>query len=177
MPKQKSLYEYRSLFWDKITQVESVIEQMLEGLFGYHSKGFIHRDVKLQNIVIDKELKRICFIDFGTSTTFVAIKDDIAYWDAEKPVMGYEGTKAFMAPEINNCAGYGPKIDVFSCGICCLQLLAAAVGKFTAFHSKKVVTKETITAFFEEHNISHYAEFVMRLIENEPKGRFSAREE
>jgi len=70
-------------------QVKSLIKDIVLGILHVHKNGFVHRDIKAENCIIDKQLNcRI--IDFGLSQTCDQIYK-------EKLVVG---TKLYMAPEI-----------------------------------------------------------------------------
>ena len=73
------------------------IHQVLYGLTYMHEKDFIHRDLKMENVMVDKYIKEdgtlgmnCKLVDFGFATT---IKDE------EKLNLAL-GTPLYMAPEI-----------------------------------------------------------------------------
>lgn len=62
---------------------------MLEGLNYIHSKQIIHRDIKLDNILLDENLNcKIC--DFGVSRIM----------EPEEIIKEKCGTPAYLAPEV-----------------------------------------------------------------------------
>lgn len=71
-----------------------------------HGKKIAHRDLKLENILIDEQLN-LKVADFG----FAAIhKID--------KLKSYRGTMTYMAPEIKEGKVYdGTQIDIFSLGV------------------------------------------------------------
>ena len=84
-----------------------MFEGILSALGHIHSKGILHRDIKLDNILIDKHGKiKLC--DFGVS------------WKMPEKGKVYEhiGTPAYLAPEIIKEKGYnGFGADVWSLGV------------------------------------------------------------
>jgi serine/threonine-protein kinase OSR1/STK39 len=69
--------------------VASLLKQILIGLEYFHSKGFIHRDIKGENILVGQNGK--CYLsDFGISTSVKA---------GEKK-LEFTGSPCWMAPEV-----------------------------------------------------------------------------
>eukprot|EP00826_Nyctotherus_ovalis_P037573 TRINITY_DN3435_c0_g3_i1.p1 TRINITY_DN3435_c0_g3~~TRINITY_DN3435_c0_g3_i1.p1 ORF type:complete len:828 (+),score=213.76 TRINITY_DN3435_c0_g3_i1:497-2980(+) len=94
-----------------------ILKKLLEGLHHCHSRGVIHRDIKLDNVLLNKfgELK-IC--DFGVSR--VVPKD--------RPMTEQCGTPAYIAPEILKGAGYeGFAADIWSAGVALYAMLYGTV--------------------------------------------------
>lgn len=68
--------------------------QMLDVLDHMHSNGIVHRDLKLENILLDDQMN-IKVADFGYSS-YVNIKN----------LKSYRGTMSYMAPEIKERKEY-----------------------------------------------------------------------
>lgn len=82
------------------------IKQLLDVLDHIQSKGVVHRDLKLENILLDDQLN-IKVADFGFAT----------YKHINK-LNSYRGTLTYMAPEIKEGKEYdGRKVDIFSSGV------------------------------------------------------------
>ena len=82
-------------------------QQMIKGLNFLHLKGVIHRDIKLENILLTKEEKPVVKIaDFS-----------LAEFYKHKSLRTKCGTPGFMAPEIFNNDVYDERVDIFSAGI------------------------------------------------------------
>jgi serine/threonine protein kinase len=91
--------------------------QIIDGLRYMHSKGILHRDVKLDNILLDESGKlKIC--DFGVSR----------FWKPGQLMTEQWGTPAYIAPEILRGRGYtGFGIDVWSAGVVLYAMLYGSV--------------------------------------------------
>ncbi|KAH9544945.1 hypothetical protein CY35_12G021600 [Sphagnum magellanicum] len=80
----------------------------------------IHRDIKLKNILLDKEWNPK-IADFGTVQLF---PDDITNLCMSRSMVA--GTRGYMAPEINktSCHRINEKVDVYSFGIVVLEIIS-----------------------------------------------------
>lgn len=94
-------------------------KQLIEGLaYLHHSKLIVHRDIKLDNILLDANGK-IKIADFGVSRQVTT--------DTER-MSEQCGTPAYIAPEILRDKGYeGFKVDVWSAGVCLYAMLIGTV--------------------------------------------------
>lgn len=96
--------------------VARIISQVLLTLGHCHQQGIVHRDVKLDNLMLGSVPLRgqpdCRLIDFGFSARSSPLPMDIL------------GTPAYMAPEVRRGEGYTPKADVWSLGVCALELLS-----------------------------------------------------
>ncbi|XP_031747365.1 serine/threonine-protein kinase N1-like isoform X2 [Xenopus tropicalis] len=77
------------------------------GLEALHQLGIVHRDLKLENLLLDRD-GYLKIVDFGLS------KDRFGYSDRTKTMCG---TKTYMAPEIYLKLGYGMAADWWALGI------------------------------------------------------------
>lgn len=89
------------------------MEQFTEVIGYIHSKDVVHRDLKLENTLIDDNLN-IVVADFGFAT-FRKVRE----------LTSYKGTMTYMAPEIKEHKVYdGKAADVFSLGVILFTLVA-----------------------------------------------------
>ena len=88
-----------------------IFYKILQGIKVIHDNGICHRDIKIDNILLDDEFNiKIC--DFGFSSYNKKFQDD-----------EYFGTKKYIAPEIVKGMEYdGIKADIFSLGVLLFNL-------------------------------------------------------
>jgi len=111
-----SLYTYlKSQPNKKLNEPEAkrIFRQITEALHYCHKKCITHRDIKLENLLMDEE-KNIKLIDFGFST---CMSND------QKSKM-FCGTPSYMSPEIVLKKEYcGPPADIWALGVLLFALL------------------------------------------------------
>ncbi|KIY50817.1 kinase-like protein, partial [Fistulina hepatica ATCC 64428] len=90
--------------------------QLLGALSSIHMKGIIHRDVKLDNCLIDRN-GYLVLADFGEQR--VCLRQEYIPFMATRLC----GTAEYMAPEL--CAGlpYAFQVDVWAASICLFEML------------------------------------------------------
>lgn len=93
--------------------------QILEGVNHCHDRLIVHRDLKLENLLLDRSQEKIKIIDFG----FAA---QVANKDAK--LRAFCGTPSYMAPEIIRGDGYsGFSADVWALGVVIFALLVGSL--------------------------------------------------
>ncbi len=92
-----------------------ILQEMLRGLSYAHSNKVLHRDIKPDNIMVEKKSAMIKLTDFGLAT-------GESFKDLTRPG-GYIGTVAYLAPEI--IKGEKPSIqsDIYSVGLTFCEML------------------------------------------------------
>lgn len=83
--------------------------QILLALECLHREGFMYRDLKPDNIMIDKD-GNIKLMDFGLSTS-----EQISY--------DFCGTPEYLSPEIFSGEGYGREIDFWGFGLVLVEMI------------------------------------------------------
>ncbi|MFI5269110.1 MAG: protein kinase, partial [Chloroflexota bacterium] len=95
----------------------AIARQVAEALAYAHSQGIVHRDIKPQNVLIDKS-GRAKVTDFG-----IAKSSDIT-----RTVTGtILGTPSFMAPEVAAGEPVTPSADIYGLGVVLYQMLTGHV--------------------------------------------------
>ncbi|KAH7675139.1 Non-specific serine/threonine protein kinase protein [Dioscorea alata] len=91
-------------------------QQLVSALRFCHARGVSHRDVKPQNLLLDRD-GNLKISDFGLSALPEHVKDGLLHTAC--------GTPAYTAPEVIRRKGYdGAKADAWSCGVILFVLLA-----------------------------------------------------
>uniref|UniRef100_A0A7S0NUL0 Protein kinase domain-containing protein n=1 Tax=Calcidiscus leptoporus TaxID=127549 RepID=A0A7S0NUL0_9EUKA len=119
--------------FDRLTDAGSLTEGstrpyavgLLSALNHCHCKGLVHRDVKLDNVLLSAEDPfGVKLIDFGLAVQ-VPLKDDGSFLPDHRIYDGV-GTKSYKAPEIfAPRSGYeAPPVDSWALGITLFSLLA-----------------------------------------------------
>lgn len=95
-----------------------ILLEAAQGLRYLHSVNLIHRDVKLDNILIDVD-HHAKVADFGISKT-----------NDSKMHTKYVGTSYYMAPEVTLSGLYSFKCDIFSFGIILFEVITENLEPF-----------------------------------------------
>ena len=108
---------------EELHKLLDVATQIADGLQAAHAAGFLHRDLKPDNILITKE-GRVKILDFGVAKSIAPPKDSEA--TLVKSITGkgvVVGTPAYMSPEqVRGEAGLDPRSDQFSFGLVLYEL-------------------------------------------------------
>lgn len=90
----------------------SLFSQILKAMTYMHKLGVAHRDLKLENILVDENFN-VKIADFGFAT-----------YENVKKLESFKGTKTYMAPEIREQKVYnGKKSDIFAAGVILFTLV------------------------------------------------------
>jgi len=125
--------------------VVDIMKQIIRAVKYCHRKELVHRDIKLANILIDKNMK-IKLTDFGLCALMEESYDGYFYDTA--------GTPRYTAPEILEENGYDESIDVWGIGIILFILLTGAY-PFTGSERKKIFKRiKTKNIDYDKYDIT-----------------------
>ena len=113
-------------------QVQKIFAQLVGAVSYVHAQNCVHRDLKLENILLDKN-EDVKLVDFGFTRE---------YEGRTNHLQTFCGTVCYAAPEMLKGEKYaGEKVDVWSLGIILYALLA---GELPFDDDDDMVTKQKI---------------------------------
>lgn len=144
------------------------LQALLRALKSIHDSGFVHRDLKPDNILLRKQddPESVVLIDFG-----------LAFQNGS-PTSRCVGTAGYMAPEIFNHEPYDEKIDVYSTG----AIFFNAITGEKLFHGSSVKeimsqNRNSCVHFYRVlmfmRSLEEERELVLKMLVNSPKERIS----
>ena len=175
--KEGELFSYIKNKYSE-NQLAVLFYQVFSGLWYLHDHKIIHRDMKLENIMISKkekdntsgeELFWVKIIDFGTAKIFEKNKK-------EKDVVG---SSYYIAPEVLR-QNYNEKCDTWSVGVI-LYMMLVGRAPFDGKDDEEIITKISSGEYNnKEPNLLKHSEevrdLVKRLLQKDINKRYSAKE-
>lgn len=153
-----------------------IIRQVLEGVAYLHRKGIVHRDLKLENLLLvdDSPKAHIKIADFGLSKVF----------SKDTTLSTVCGSPQYMAPELlmmgDQVQEYSPAVDVWSVGVI-LFILLAGYSPFDDQNDAALFAKIKTGKYDDDDpiwdNVSEGAkDLVARMLTVDAEARLSAQE-
>lgn len=94
-----------------------LFSQLISGVWYIHQKKIVHRDLKLENLLLDRN-RNVIITDFGFANRFEHRADDLMQTSC--------GSPCYAAPELVISEGLyvGSAVDIWSCGVILYAMLA-----------------------------------------------------
>ncbi|XP_034756494.1 hormonally up-regulated neu tumor-associated kinase homolog [Etheostoma cragini] len=148
-------------------EVRRYTRQILSAVEHLHKHGIVHRDLKIENFLLD-EHNNIKIVDFGLSNTLKAESLSLELLNTQC------GSPAYAAPELLAHRKYGPKVDVWSVGVSMFAMLTGTlpftVEPFNIKHLHQKMVNGEISSIPGDISKGAVA-FVLSLLEPDPAKR------
>lgn len=152
------------------SQARFYFHQLIDALDYMHKKGYKHRDVKLENILLDNDFN-MKLADFGFAT-----KEDVSY--------KRKGTIGYMAPEVLAHEPYkGAEADIFAAAVILFILVTKHPPFIRADSSDRYYNKiimGNLGKFWAVHNdldlSENFIDLISKMLNNEPEDRLTIEE-
>ncbi len=145
----------------------SIFTQLAAGLAALHAAGVIHRDIKPNNVMLDRSGPElcVCIMDFGLAR----LHDNDATLNGMQ-VSIYAGTPGYMAPEV--LAGQGPSqaADLFALGVLMHRVLTGERPRFSSL----TLAAEPTEALDRAPVPARFVHAVKEFLSNDPSRRAEA---
>lgn len=143
-----------------------ITREVLQGLMFLHSHGYIHRDVKCENLLFGQD-GQVKLADFGlTANTRHLNKERL-------------GTSKWMAPEVIREVPYDEKIDLWSLGITVIEMMDRVPPHYAIRDENEffnVALSDPSPTFTYSYPSMYMRGLVAWLLEESPESRPNARD-
>ncbi|CAD8141731.1 unnamed protein product [Paramecium octaurelia] len=165
----QSIYPCPKFYQQKYEKLaQEVFWDIIDSLNYLYSKNIIHRDIKLENVLIHNGKYKLS--DFGLSK-FLSDID-------EEPMSSILGTPCYQSPQLLRQQVYSPKTDIWSLGVLLYELLKGGELPFRGFNTQdllKDIENKLKTNYIQnqllsvENKLLQYLVSKMLVIDEEPR--------
>lgn len=150
--------------------LDKILIQIVEALYYFHSKGYVHCDIKPDNILISRE-GEIKLIDFTIST-----KTATGLRKLFNKGTKVQGTRSYMSPEQIRNQSLDARADVYSLGCVFFELVTGKL-PFTASSPNELLSRHLSTpipsALVSNDNVSEeFNALIKKMMSKEVKERY-----
>lgn len=137
------------------TEAKIIFQQVLRAAQHIHSCGVVHRDIKDENIVLNRETGAVKIIDFGCGTLLKSA-----------PYRDFSGTPEFYPPEwFKKRYYYARSAATWSLGVLLFDMVCGEI----PFKSKEKIMENKLT--FKHHVSDEVKDLIKQLLHTNPEKR------
>merc|ERR1712131_206509 len=144
--------------------VSRIVSNIVEGILFFQKNNLVHRDFKLQNILLDKD-KNIKITDFGLAT-------ELSH--RNERMKTFCGTPNYLPPEMIARRGYSAQVDIWSLGVLLYHLLVGRPplepGESNTETMKRIQENDI---FIPELLSTHAQDIIIRTLDKNPQTRIT----
>lgn len=152
--------------------IHRIIEQIAKGLLHVHQRGYVHRDVKPHNILVNSSAE-VKIIDFAL-TKKIQKSSWLSRIFGKKTTAA--GTPSYMSPEQIQNLDITPASDIYSLGVTLYELVTGRLPFAGATPAdllrKHLYDKPASPQIVNPEVTDEFAQMIMRMLEKDPKKRF-----
>lgn len=147
-------------------EVRFIIAEIILALEHLHSCGIVYRDLKLENVLLDRE-GHVCLVDFGMAKELGESQNTHTLC----------GTPTYLAPEVLEGEAYGIQIDWWSLGVVIFELFTGC-SPFDDDDLPSIINNILKNPIIIPDEIPPYAQdLVSKLLQRDPKKRMCCSEQ
>ena len=149
--------------------IPSIIEQTSEALYYFHTKGYVHCDIKPDNLLVNREgLTKL--IDF---TIAKKVKKGLGRLFSGKTKV--EGTRSYMSPEQIRGQSLDARSDIYSLGCMFYELMTGKL-PFTGNTPNDLLSKHLSTAppsvlVINDNVSTEFNHYIRKMMSKKPEDR------
>ncbi|XP_017781220.1 PREDICTED: protein kinase kin1-like, partial [Nicrophorus vespilloides] len=107
--------------------------QLISAISHMHNQGIVHRDLKMENIMLNQSNDKIKIVDFGLSNIY----------NGENPLRTHCGSPEYAAPELFvEGKHYGPEVDLWSLGVILYGMVVGQLPFISSSRDGAVITPQ-----------------------------------
>ncbi|CAI2373711.1 unnamed protein product [Moneuplotes crassus] len=140
-----------------------------------HSSGYMYRDLKMENILLDAQ-GHIKLVDFGISKKLFKAPQELQ----EERTNTFCGTPEYLAPEVRSKQNYNKSVDFWSFGVLLYSMIHGRLPDAGRESTKDSKHNSFAVAIKQDHNeyqnnLSIAEDFVWKLLEVDPEMRLGSK--
>jgi serine/threonine-protein kinase len=152
-------------------RAKRLLESLVQALAHVHDKGWIHRDIKPDNVLLSKA-GEMRLIDFSLASR---PSNTILHAMTRKSAITIQGTRTYLAPELIQRKPLTPLADIYSLGIMMFEILTGfppfRTGNPNDLLMMHVRDTPDVPSSFNKNATAEADAIVMRMIAKDPKKR------